>query len=129
MIYPTNAVLRRRSVLAGAAGLLAAPAPVLSEALAQAASGGGQSAVIDVNRARTAPIPIAIPDLGGGQLGSQIAGVISNDLSNSGLFRLIDKSGYIQASASSGDTPNFQNWKPTGAQALVTGNVSGSSGS
>jgi TolB protein len=129
MIYPTNAVLRRRSVLAGAAGLLAAPAPVLSEALAQAASGGGQSAVIDVNRARTAPIPIAIPDLGGGQLGSQIAGVISNDLSNSGLFRLIDKSGFIQASASPGDTPNFQNWKPTGAQALVTGNVSGGGGS
>ena len=58
-------------------------------ALAPPRSGGGrrrgQSAVIDVNRARTAPIPIAIPDLGGsdgssGQLGHDIAGVISNDL-------------------------------------------------
>jgi TolB protein len=94
---------------------------VFSEALAQS----GQSAVIDVSRARTEPIPIAIPDLGGDQLGAQIAGVISNDLASSGLFRLIDRGAFIQAGASAGGAPNFQNWKPTGAQALVTGNVSG----
>ena len=43
--------------------------------------GGGQTAVIDVNRARTDPIPIAIPALGGGdgnsaQLGQDIAAVV-----------------------------------------------------
>ena len=61
MIHIPNPAFRRRSLLAGAAGLIAAPVPVLSEALAQGA--GGQTAVIDVSRARTAPIPIAIPDL------------------------------------------------------------------
>ena len=47
-------------------------------------AGGGQSAVIDVNRARTDPIPIAIPALGGAtairQLGQDIASVVTNDL-------------------------------------------------
>ena len=124
MIHIPNPAFGRRGLIAGAAGLLtAAPVPVLSEALAQ--SGSGQSAVIDVSRARTEPIPIAVPDLGGDPLGAQIAGVISNDLQSSGLFRLIDRAAFIQSGASAGGTPNFQNWKPTGAQALVTGNVSG----
>jgi TolB protein len=121
MIHIPNPAFGRRGLIASAAGLLTAPIPVFSEALAQS----GQSAVIDVSRARTEPIPIAIPDLGGDQLGAQIAGVISNDLASSGLFRLIDRGAFIQAGASAGGTPNFQNWKPTGAQALVTGNVSG----
>ncbi|MBS0640404.1 MAG: Tol-Pal system beta propeller repeat protein TolB [Acetobacteraceae bacterium] len=122
MIHLPNPAFRRRDLLAGAAaGLVAAPLPVLSEALAQ----GAPSAVIDVNRARSAPIPIAIPDLGGGELGAQITQVISADLANSGLFRLIDKGGFIQAGASGGGAPNFNNWKATGAQALVTGTVSG----
>lgn len=119
MILIPNPALRRRSLMAGAAGLMAsAPIPVMAQP-----TGGdnGQSAVIDVNRARAAPIPIAIPDLGGGSLGPQIAGVISNDLAGSGLFRLIDRTAFIQAST--GATPNFQSWKVTGAQALVTGNA------
>jgi TolB protein len=116
----------RRDLIAGAAGLFAAaPLPVL----AQPASGGsgGPSAVIDVNRARTEPIPIAVPDLGGAdgnseQMGRDIAGVISNDLGRSGLFKIIERAAFIQAGASGG-TPNLQNWRPTGAQALVTGSV------
>ncbi len=122
MIHLPNAAYRRRDLLAvAAAGFATVPVPVMSEALAQ----GAQSAVIDVSRARAAPIPIAIPDFGGGELGAQIAGVISSDLANSGLFRLIDKGGFIQAGASTGGAPNFNNWKATGAQALVTGAVSG----
>ena len=122
MIQSPNHSVRRRSLLTGAAGLLA-PVPVL----AQPAS-GGQSAVIDVSRARTAPIPLAVPDLGGtdgsaAQLGRDIAGVISNDLARSGLFRLVEQASSIQAGASADAAPNFQNWKPTGAQALVTGGV------
>ncbi len=124
MIHIPNPHFRRRGLMAGAASLLAAAqVPVLAQA-----TGGGQSAVIDVSRARTEPIPIAVPDLGGpdgasAQLGQQIAGVISADLSRSGLFRLIDHAAFIQSSASPAATPNFQNWKVTGAQALVTGNV------
>jgi TolB protein len=128
MIHKLNPSVGRRRVIAGAAGLLAAaPIPVLAQP-----APGGQSAVIDVNRARTEPIPIAIPDLGGAdgaseQLGRDIAGVISNDLGRSGLFRLIDHAAFIQSGAS-GAAPNFQNWKPTGAQALVTGSVGGAGG-
>jgi TolB protein len=115
----------RRGLIAGAAGLLAAaPVPVLAQ---QTGGSGGPSAVIDVNRARTEPIPIAVPDLSGAdgaseQMGRDIAGVITNDLGRSGLFKIIDRAAFIQAGASGG-TPNLQNWRPTGAQALVTGSV------
>ena len=122
MIQSPNHSVRRRSLLVGAAGLLA-PVPVLAQPVS-----GGQSAVIDVSRARTAPIPLAVPDLGGadggaGQLGRDIAGVISNDLARSGLFRLVEHAAATQASAPADAAPNFQSWKPTGAQALVTGGV------
>jgi len=135
MIHIPNPSIRRRGLITGAAGLTtagllaAAPVPVFAQPVAPPAGGGnGQSAVIDVNRARTEPIPIAIPDLGGpdgpsAQLGHDIAGVISADLARSGLFRLIDQAAFIQASAPATAAPNFQNWKVTGAQALVTGST------
>src|ERR1700722_15471784 len=115
--------LGRRSLLAGAAGsaaLLAVPAAVRAQALAPppaaGGSGSGQSAVIDVNRARADPIPIAIPALGGSdQLGQDIANVISNDLARSGLFRPIAPAAFIQAGGAQGDMPNFQNWRSVGA--------------
>ena len=84
--------------------------------------------MIDVNRARTDPIPIAIPALGGDQLGQDIATVVSNDLARSGLFRPIAQQAFIQAGAGQGDTPNFQNWKAIGAQALVTGRAESQGG-
>jgi TolB protein len=132
MIQNPNPSVRRRSLLAGAAGLLT-PVAVLAQPVSGGQPGSGQSAVIDVSRARTEPIPIAVPDLGGPdgaseQLGRDMAGVISNDLARSGLFRLIDHAAFIQASAAPGEAPNFQNWKPTGAQALVTGSVQTVSG-
>src|SRR5215467_2625572 len=109
----TDSLLRisRRSLLTGSAAVLAAPIQALAQAKAPAA--GGQSAVIDVNRARTDPIPIAIPSLAGvdgasAQLGQDIAGVITNDLGNSGLFKPINPQAFIQAGAPQGDTPNFQ---------------------
>jgi TolB protein len=129
MIHIPNPSVGRRGLIASAAGLLAAaPVSVLAQPAAPPAAGGGPSAVIDVDHARSAPIPIAIPDLGGpdgasAQLGHDIGAVISADLARSGLFRLIDQAAFIQASAPSAAAPNFQNWKPTGAQALVTGSV------
>ena len=88
--------------------------------------------MITVDRARAAPIPIAIPDLAGldgasAQLGAQISGVVTNDLANCGLFRPIAQAAFIQvtppAAAAPSDVPNFQNWQVIGAQALVTGKV------
>src|SRR5215469_17581318 len=88
--------LSRRSMLASAAGtaaLLATPNVGRAQSPAlppqQAPASGGRTAVIDVNRARTDPIPVAIPPFGGDQLGQDIATVVSNDLARSGLFRPI----------------------------------------
>ena len=126
--------LSRRSMLIGAAGstaLFAAPAVVRAQALAppQAAPAArGQTAVIDVNRARTDPIPIAIPNLGGDQLGQEIAAVVTNDLAHSGLFRPIAQHAFIQAGAGQGDAPNFQNCMAVGAQAMVTGRAESQGG-
>jgi TolB protein len=138
----------RRGLLAGAAGsaaMLAARVPVMAQAApppAAGAAGKGSdaTAVITVDRARAAPIPIAIPDLvgldgGSEQLGRDISSVIRNDLGGCGLFRPIDQAAYIQgggqatlvaggpAGAPSSDVPNFKNWQVIGAQALVTGRV------
>ncbi len=102
-------IIGRRGVLAGTATLLAAPA-------AAQQAGGAPAAAITVDRARTDPIPIAIPTMGG-DLGSQITDVVSADLQRSGLFKPIG------GAAPAGDTPDFTAWKATGAQALVTGNA------
>jgi TolB protein len=143
MIHIPSLSFRRRDLLVSAASALlvaAAPEAVRAQALppsgpppAGQSGGSGQSAVIDVSQARVAPIPIAIPDLGGSdgassQLGRDIAGVIAADLGRSGLFRVIDPAAFIQSGPSHGETPNFQNWKPTGAQALVTGKTESQGG-
>lgn len=136
MIYIPTPDLRRRDLLISAASsvlIAGTPEAVRAQTLPPPAGTGSQSAVIDVTRARVDPIPIALPDLGGSdgassQLGRDIAGVITADLSRSGLFRVIDKAAFIQSGPSRGETPNFQNWKPTGAQALVTGKTEAQGG-
>jgi TolB protein len=136
MIHFPARPVGRRDLIAGAAGsaaLLAAPLPVFAQTTSAPAGQGNQSAAIDVDHARVAPIPIAIPALGGGdggsaQLGQDIARVITNDLAGSGLFRTVAPAGFIQSGPSEGGTPNFQNWRPTGAQALVTGRVEAQGG-
>jgi TolB protein len=104
----------RRTLLAAAA---------LAPAVARAQQ---QTTVIDVTRARTDPIPIAIPDLAGAtgdaqRLGRDIARVVVNNLRGSGLFRPIDRQAYIQTPEAAAQTPRFQDWRVIGAQALVTG--------
>jgi TolB protein len=60
-------------------------------------------------------------------MGQDLAGLITNNLARSGLFRPIDPAAFINAAAG-GDLPNFQNWKVIGAQALVTGRVESQGG-
>ncbi|HEX3535953.1 MAG TPA: Tol-Pal system protein TolB, partial [Stellaceae bacterium] len=83
---------------------------------------------LDITRGKVEPMPIAIPDFAGGgeagQTGSQIAGVVSNDLESSGLFRPLDPKSFIQ-NVSTGDQPRFGDWRQINAQALVTGAVKG----
>ena len=110
-------LMHRRALLAGAA-VTAMPLA----AAAQSVGDGNKQPEITVDRARTAPIPIALPNFAGSQLGTDMVGVITNNLARSGLFRPIGQAAQIGAE---GDTPNFQNWKAVGAQALVTGKVEG----
>jgi TolB protein len=135
MTVPSTISLSRRGLiatgLAGGATLLAAPTGL--HAQGGGAGAGAQSAVIDVNRARTDPIPVAIPDFIGaggdaGQVGRDMATVITNDLGRCGLFRPIDPAAFIQATGQPGELPNFQNWRAIGAQALVTGRVESQGG-
>ncbi|HWX48667.1 MAG TPA: Tol-Pal system beta propeller repeat protein TolB [Roseomonas sp.] len=120
-----NPLFSRRLALLGGAGLLAAP----SLARAQAPAPGGTTAsgqVIDITRARTDPIPIALPDFAGSspaaqQLGQNITKVIANNLRNSGLFRPVERGAYIQTPEAAAAAPRFQDWRVIGAQALVTG--------
>ena len=117
---PTSAVLSallaRRTLLASLA-VSAIPLAVR----AQGVGAGNQQPEITVDRARTAPIPIGIPNFPGSQLGTDMAGVITRNLERSGLFRPVAGA----AAGDTGDTPNFQAWKGAGAQALVTGKVDG----
>ncbi|MGH7104923.1 MAG: Tol-Pal system beta propeller repeat protein TolB [Acetobacteraceae bacterium] len=125
-----KALFGRRSMLAGSAALLMAPVVAAAQTAPAAAGGtaGGQSAVIDVSRAQAEPIPIAIPVFASagdraGELASGIAGVITNDLGGSGLFRPLDPSSFLQAATNIGAVPKWQDWKTIGARALVTGKV------
>jgi len=121
---PLRTLMDRRTLLAGVA---VSAVPLLAHSPAAYAQGigqGNQQPEITVDRARTAPIPIAIPNFTGTQLGADMTGVITNNLGRSGLFRPISQAAQI-GSGDAGDTPNFQNWKAVGAQALVTGHVEG----
>jgi len=108
--------LGRRTLLGAGGAMLAVPLlPTGSHA--QAAPNGGGAAEITVDQARTQPIPIVIPTFGPG-LGEQISGVISDDLSNSGLFKV------LPGSPATG-TPDFATYKSMGARAFVAGSTSG----
>ena len=83
---------------------------------------------IDVTRGVVQPMPLAIPQFfasGACQdLAAQLPGVVAADLGSSGLFKIIDSQAYVQNAASIQQTgPRFDEWRATGAQALVTGIV------
>jgi TolB protein len=83
---------------------------------------------VDITQGTIQPMPIAIPPFvgaGGGpdELSQNVAQVVTADLKRSGLFAPVDPSAFIEPVAPPTVTPNFVNWKPIGAQALVSGSV------
>ena len=54
---------------------------------------------------------------------ANINGVITNNLSSSGLFEAIDKDAFIESPEAMKFRPNFNQWKPLDIEVLVTGNV------
>lgn len=83
---------------------------------------------IDMTRPSFEPVPIAIVDFKGDSVGAQMAGVIRNDLQNSGLFRVIPQGSYIQQNVDATAPPQFPSWRQIGAAGLVVGQVAQSGG-
>jgi TolB protein len=111
--------LNRRELLIGGAG---ATAGLLLPSLA-----GAQTKLV-IPEGNVAPLPIAIPNFvpgspSDGQVGADVAGVITNNLKRSGLFAPIDQAAFIERISNIDVAPQFQNWKTINAQALVTGRM------
>ncbi|MEZ5870991.1 MAG: Tol-Pal system beta propeller repeat protein TolB [Nitratireductor sp.] len=90
----------------------------------QAISPANAQLELDLTKGNVEPLPIAIADFEGEQVARDIAGVISDDLANSGLFRPIEKSAFIDKTTSPDAVPRFEDWRVINAQALVTARVS-----
>ena len=110
---------RRSTILGGAALAAGATAPFLP-AHAQL--------TIDMNRPSFEPVPIAIVDFAGDRVGADIANVVRNDLQNSGLFRSIPPSSFIQRDIGANVPPRFPDWRQIGAAGVVVGDVTQSGG-
>ena len=83
---------------------------------------------VDITQGTIQPMPIAIPPFVGvggtaDELSQNLAQVITADLKRSGLFAPVDPAAFIEPLAPPTVTPNFANWRPINAQALVSGSV------
>ncbi|NNU16928.1 Tol-Pal system protein TolB [Parvularcula sp. ZS-1/3] len=81
---------------------------------------------IDITRGRSDPMPIAIPDYLSAEepeLAGDIAKVIRNDLSTSGLLDPIDQQAFIEKLTNINVTPRFADWRVIGARVLLAGEV------
>jgi TolB protein len=105
-------MIPRRTVLC-AAVLAPMAAPIAARA----------QLTIDMTRPNFEPVPIAIVDFQGDPMGGQIAGVIRNDLQNSGLFRSIAPGSFIEQNLTANSAPRFPDWRNVGAQGLVVGSI------
>ncbi len=105
---------RRRTILSGVA---------LAAGTALPAGSARAQLTIDMSRPTIEPVPIAIVDFSGDRVGAEIAGVIRNDLQNSGLFRAIPPSAFIQQTVDANAPPRFPEWRGIGAAGVVVGQV------
>jgi TolB protein len=107
---------RRSTILGGAALAAGSAAPARAQL------------TIDMTKPSFEPVPIAIVDFSGDRVGADIAGVIRNDLQNSGLFRSISPSSFIQRDVDANAPPRFADWRGVGAAGLVVGQIQQSGG-
>ena len=82
--------------------------------------------VVDITDGTFEPMPTAIPDFQGdttdaATVGADIAEVIRNDLSGTGLFRMINEQAFIERNLDIAVLPSFADWKTIRAEALVVG--------
>src|SRR4051812_17825990 len=112
--------LPRRDTILGGVALAAGTATASAPARAQL--------TIDMTKPSFEPVPIAIVDFQGDRVGGEIAGVVRNDLQNSGLFRSIPPSAFIQQNLDPNQPPRFPDWRSIGAAGVVVGQVTTSGG-
>ena len=113
---PAFLIVRMAMLFAAAA----TPAVLAGKALAQLR--------VDITQGTIQPMPIAIPPFVGGtggvdELSQNVALVVTADLRRSGLFQPVDPAAFIEQVVPPSVTPNFANWRPLSAQALVSGSV------
>ncbi|MFK7867663.1 MAG: Tol-Pal system beta propeller repeat protein TolB [Roseobacter sp.] len=94
---------------------------------AQAQDGGPLR--IDIDEGVIEPLPFALPvflpeTAAAGGLAAQISQLVSNDLTNTGLFREISSDAFISAPTRFDAPVQFADWKAINAEALITGAVS-----
>jgi TolB protein len=114
----SDMMLPRRSTILGGAALAAGAAAVPARA----------QLTIDMTRPSFEPVPIAIVDFAGDRVGADIANVVRNDLQNSGLFRSIPPSSFIQKDVNASAPPQFPAWRQIGAAGVVVGQVAQAGG-
>ena len=109
-------------------------AALLVFAMPAAAQTGGPLR-IEITEGVIEPLPFANPDFvaengAAAELARQIARVVSEDLTGTGLFREIPSSAFISQITSFNSPVQFSDWRAINAQALISGAVSvGSDGS
>jgi TolB protein len=110
-----HAITRRRLLKLGLAGgaLLATGSPV--EALVNIVVTGGNFT----------PLPIAIPDFGSSDpaFGAQIAQIVRDNLTRSGLFAPLPVEQMAGTVGNVNETPDFASWRGLNVDALVMGQV------
>lgn len=88
---------------------------------------------IEITEGVIEPLPYAVPDfvaesVGGQELAQQIARVVAEDLTGTGLFREVPREAHISQITSFGSPVQFADWKAINAQALITGAVTSDGG-
>ena len=88
---------------------------------------------IDITEGNSDPIRISTPAFSGStqtsaSIAKKITGVIDNNLNRSGLFKVINKSAYIQNFKGINTIPDFAGWKNIRSQALLVGRVESTGG-
>jgi TolB protein len=84
---------------------------------------------IDITQGNVDPLPIGIPDFIGTNekevlIGGEVAKVITNNLTRSGLFRPLDPRSFIEKRVEANATPRFGDWEIINALGLVIGQTS-----
>jgi TolB protein len=83
---------------------------------------------IEITEGVIEPLPYAVPDFiptgsAANEYSGNIARVIADDLSGTGLFREIGREAFISQITSFSSPVQFADWKAINAQALITGSV------